>query len=220
MIKLLRTVEFSGDLRTAGPVIKASLIGHVFTYDDLVREGRKKAQDIIDQANLEAETIRRNARDEMAAQMRSDLELIRKSTAQLEQDMMGRAASLCQDICVTVLEKFMDQTTDVFKIKVLVESLLTKTQISRELSLSVHPEQQDLVRSCLADKLAAQFNIRIWSVHPDPDLDLFHLRVMTPNGAEINVSLENLIAVYREELEGVAPLIEPLVTCEGPHDEN
>ena len=68
-----------------------------------------------------------------------------------------------------------------------------------------------MVKKVLAEVLAEQMNLRKWNVKADEELQPFELKISTANGAEINVSLNNLIAMYKEEIERLEPALVPVI---------
>lgn len=209
MLKLLRRVHFPEGLQTSGPVIKAATLKHIRNYNDLLEQAEQKAQGILEQAESEAMVLREEGKEQAAREVRGDVRAMQRLTTQKEQALQKASSAICTEVCSVVLEQFVASTPDSIKIKTLVEALITRSHSARELHLRANPEQVELVKQALAEVLADQLNLRKWNVQPDEDLKPFELRISATNGSEINVSLHNLLALYKEEIERIAPTLAP-----------
>jgi vacuolar-type H+-ATPase subunit E/Vma4 len=209
MLSLIRRVPFPQGLQTSGPVIKGSMLKHIQTYHDILRQARLDANVILAKASNEAELIKEESQQKAADEVRTDLHALKEMTAQKESTLLKASSSICTEVCTIVLEQFIESVPDTVKIKTLIDALVARSHSARELNLRANPTQLVLVEETLAQVLAEQLNLRKWKVTPDDSLEKFQLRISTTNGSEINVSLSNLIAMYKEEIEKLAPTLEP-----------
>lgn len=211
MLNLIKRVHFPEGLQISGDVVKAALLNHVSTYHDLLNQAHRQAQIILRDANDEAERIKEQSRQLAANSVREDLVSLKKITAWKENNLLDNSSSICTEVCVVVLEKFISTASDFLKIKTLAEALVIRSHNARELNLQANPAQVDLVKKVLAEVLAEQMNLRKCNVKADEELQPFELKISTANGAEINVSLNNLIAMYKEEIERLEPALVPVI---------
>lgn len=209
MLNLLRRIAFPAELQASGPVIKARMLNYIRTHDDLIEHANQEAARIIREAQAEAAEIKAAAREEEARAVRGDLHAMRKLTEQKEQQLQQKSSAICTEVCVVVLEQFVAAASDYVKIKTLAEALVVRSHSARELNLRANPGQIELVTTILGEVLAEQMNLRKWNVKPDEDLKEFELKICTTNGAEISVSMDNLIAMYKEEIERLEPSLVP-----------
>jgi type III secretion protein L len=209
MLNLIRRVYFPEGLQTSGPIIKASTLRHIKTYQDILEQAKFDAQNILNEAQAEATQMKEESIQRAADAVRMDLHSMKHITAQKEAALQKASSSICTEVCSIVLERFIESTPDNIKIKTLIEALVSGSHSARELNLQANPDQVELVSEVLAEVLADQLNLRKWNVKPDQDLKTFELRISTTNGSEINVSLENLVAMYKDEIEKLAPTLEP-----------
>lgn len=204
MLNLLRRVSFPDQLQTSGPLIKASLIRHVSTYHDILREAEFEKTQILNQAKLEAKLISDKARQEAINEVRSDLSKLREATHTKEIKLRERSTSICTEICRVVLEKFITSASDSAKIRTLVEALLERSHSARELKLRANPAQTQLLEESLVEVLGQQFNLRKWDIQSDENLQPFELQISTTNGSEINVSIHNVLQMLQHEIEALS----------------
>ncbi len=207
MLNLLRRVQFPDHLRAAGPVIKASLLRHVSDYQSIVDQARSDADELLAQARAEAKSIRESARQEALNELQTELKAMRSLVTAQAQDYKEKAASVCLEICSTLLENMMGTCDERAKMRVLIESLLERSHSARELNLRAHTEQVQLVQSTLVDVLGGQLNYKKCLVEGDDELQPFELNITTANGAQIIVSIENLLHMYQEEIASLRPEI-------------
>lgn len=204
MLNLLRRVSFPVNLQTSGYLIKASLLHHVKNYQDILHEAELEKQKILTQAKLEAKQITDQARLKAIEEVQSDLQKLKESTYKKEEELKKQSTSICLEICQVVLEKFIESATDGAKIRTLIEALLERSHSARTLDLRANPEQVTQVEESLMVVLGEQFNLRKWTIHPDPDLAPFELKISTTNGSEINVSIQNLVHMFQSEIDALA----------------
>lgn len=213
MLNTLRRVSFPPDLQTGGPVIKASMINHVKDHAQLIENGKQVAMKLLSQAQDEAKQLKEGAKAEVLHSLKQDLESIRLSTQCKEEALHKKSASLCVDVCTAVFQQIIHELPAREKIKSLVDALLNTAHHGRVLHLQCHPDQIDTVNREVADAMARQMNMRQWHVEGSHELQLFEIQISTANGAEIHVSLDNLLAIYKNEIEALgqelAPLIQP-----------
>lgn len=204
MLNLLRRVNFPEQLQTSGPLIKASLLRHVSTYHDILREAEDEKQKILNQAKVEAKLISDKARQEAINEVRGDLSKLQSATYEKEYRLQERCTSICTEICRVVVEKFITSASDSSKIRTLVEALLERSHSSRELKLRANPVQIQLLEESLVEVLGKQFNLRKWDIQPDDNLQEFELQISTTNGSEINVSIHNILQMLQHEIEALS----------------
>lgn len=216
MLSLLRRIEFPEQVSTGGPVIKASLLHHVCNHNQLIDHAKAEAGDLLEQAQLEAERIREEVKQQTAHALRDDLSAIKTLTAQQEAALQKKASQLCTNICTTVLEQVLESTPPNQKIRVLIKALLERAHHSRELQIHAHPDQVELVEQEVAAHMAAQLNMKKWVVTGNPDLPVYNIRIATQNGSEIVVSLENMIALYNDEIQAMGGEINHVLLQETP----
>ena len=211
MLKLIRRVEFPQGLQTSGPVIKAALLQHVKHHQELIENAQAQASDLLTQAQMESEQIKEETKEQTAQALKNDLMQIKKLTASKEKALHDKAASVCIDICSTVLEELFQNSPESEKIRILVQSLLNRTHHARELKIKTAPDQNLIVEEMIAQVMAQQMNLKKWSVTADKELKPYEIRISTSNGSEIRVSLENLLALYKEEITALGDDIHPLM---------
>lgn len=209
MKKLLRRIEFPEAIQTSGAVIKSELIRHVKHYDDLINRAHEEARQIIEAAEQQAEQLKASVRERVAQNMQADLNKIKQLCHQSTEDIKRLTTSLCVQICSVVIQEFVDAKASEEKISLLVKALVDKTLQARELTIQAHPQQIDLVNQAIGDLISEQFKLKKWNVVANDDIQEFELRIQSREGSEIQVSLTNLIALYRQEIEKLSPLLSP-----------
>lgn len=210
MLKSLRRVRFPENLEVSGPVVKAKLISHIKDHDELLEKANESANHILIQAKIEAQQIRESVEKRVVNSFKKDVESIRELTHHKEKKLLQQSAKLCTEVCTTVFQQLIDNLPPEGKIHVLVEKLLATAHHGRTIQLNCHLEQVELVENAVAKVMAQQMNLRQWTVIPSPDLTPYEIVISTPNGAEISVSLENLLAIYKEEIAALSSEIDPL----------
>lgn len=220
MLNLLRRIEFPDHLQASGPVIKATLLCHVSDYQGIVQQARQEADEILKQARKDADAIRSAARLEALDELRADLAAMRVLVEAETKEYKEKATTVCLEICSTLLEQMMSESDGQSKMRVLIEALLNRSHSARELNLQAHPDQVDLVQSTLTEVLGQQLNYRKCFVQGDEQLQLFELNITTANGAKIIVSIQNLLHMYRDEIESLGPEIKQAFTGIGEVNES
>lgn len=208
MLRLLRRIPFPTGLQTSGHVIKANLLSHVADYHGLIQKGEHEAQQIIEHARKEADLIRGRAREEALADLQAELDRLKLLTQVQDQQQKDKAAKVCLEVCKSVLDQMFETSEASQKIRLLVDALLEATYSARELTLYSHPSQVELVRAELAEALGTQFNLRRCTVSPSEELQPYELNITTSNGAHIMVSIENLLHMYKKEIDTLEPAID------------
>lgn len=205
MLKQLRRIAFPEAVQTSGPVVKASLIGHVSTYNDLIDLANRRAHEIVESAKAAADQLKAEIRDQIASELHQNLNQIKLLTRQKEQTLIQQASSICLQVCSVIIEDFIAETPDQQKIHRLATALLHRAVNTRNLALFVHPSQVELVNNVIGNSLAEQFNVKTWSVEPDEDMPPHNIQIRSHQGAEIQVSLSNLVSLYHQEIKRLAP---------------
>lgn len=211
MLNNLRRVHFPGDLQTSGPIIPARLLNHVADHSSILNKAEEAAQKVREQAEKDATQIRETARERMAFSIRSDLNSLKALTQRKEESLLAEASRICVDVCKAVFDQMIEGMSTTQQIQTLVNKLLQANHHGRQLTICCHPSQQKIVDQEVANIMAAQLNLRNWSVRTRDDLPPFEIMISTSNGGEIRVSLENLKALYKEELEVLARELQPLM---------
>lgn len=220
MLNTLRRVAFPNNLQTSGPVVKARLINHVKSHTQLIENGERVVAQLLAEARQEARQLKEAVQAEAAQSLKKDLESIRYSTQLKEQALFEKSASLCVNVCTAVFQQVIDELPASQKIRSLVEILLSAAHHGRVLQLQCHPDQIDTVKREVANVMAKQLNLRHWSVQGSEKLQLFEIQISTPNGAEIQVSLDNLLAIYKNEIEALDQELLPLIRLDEEQNEN
>lgn len=220
MLNTLRRVSFPSGLQTSGPVIKASMLKHVKTHTQLIENGEQVAAELLAQAQEEARKLKETTQAEVAQSLKKDLESIRLGTQLKEKALYERSASLCVNVCTAVFQQVIHELPASEKIRSLVEVLLNTAHHGRVLQLQCHPDQIDTVNREVANSMAKQLNMRQWSVQGSDELQLFEIQISTSNGAEIQVSLDNLLAIYKDEIEALGQELSPLIQLDEEQNEN
>lgn len=218
MYNLLRRIAFPQDIEVSGPVIKASVIDHVGTHTDLIRKAEQRAQHLITAAQAEAQHIRASTQQEAARALQADVTALRQLTQDKDLRQQQIAGELCTNICKTVLTEVFEALPELDKIGTLVDALLTRAHLSRELQLQCHPEHVHAVQTQLAQRLADQLHLKRWSVQDNAELPRYTLRIATSNGAETMVSLDNLMALYIHEINHFSSEIQVALSAEHSHE--
>lgn len=190
-------------------MIKSKLIRHVKNYDDLIKRAHEEAKQIIEEAEQQAEQLKASVREMVAQDMQADLSKIRQLCHQSTEDTKKLTVSLCVQICSVVIQEFVDTKASQEKISLLVKALVDKTLQARELTIQAHPQQIDLVNQAIGELISEQFKFKKWNVVANEDIQEFELRIQSREGSEIQVSLTNLIELYRQEIEKLSPLLSP-----------
>lgn len=219
MLNALRRVSFPADLQTCGAVIKARLIRHVKDHAQLIQDGERVAAELLTQAQHEAKRLKESAKAEVLQSLKQDLESIRLGTQMKEEALHKRSASLCVNVCTAVFQQVIHELPASEKIRSLVEILLNTAHHGRVLNLQCHPDQIDTVNHEVAHAMAKQMNMRQWQVEGSHELQPFEIQISTPNGAEIQVSLDNLLAIYKNEIEALGQELAPLIQLDEEHNE-
>lgn len=208
MLNLIRRVNFPQTLQTSGYVIKASVLKHVSCYREIVEQANLEAQKILSDARAEAQTIRDCARQDAIQELNSELQtmstLVRKQGLEFKES----AARVCMEICNTVLESMISAADERVKMRILIDSLLQRIHSARELHLIVHPDHHELTQSVFAEILGTQFDHRKCVVETNEEMKQFEIKITTSNGAEISVSIENLLLMYKQEIDSLGSDIE------------
>lgn len=208
MLNLIRRVEFPDHLQAAGPLIKASLLRHVSDYHSIVHQANLESQRIVNEAREEAKHIRESARQEALGELQKEVKSLASLFAAEALDYKQKATSVCLEICTALLENMMGECDEKAKMRLLIVALLERSHSARELTLQAHPEQVALVERTLVDVLGGQLNYRKCTVQSNEELGLFELNITTANGAQIIVSIENLMHMYQEEIDSLKPEIQ------------
>lgn len=211
MLNSLRRVRFPDNIEISGPVIKAKLISYVKDHDQLLTKAQESADLILKQAHTEAKLMRESVEKKVVESIKKDIDSIKKLTETKEKKLLERSADLCTEVCSAVFQQLMEKLPANEKIHTLVEKLLETSHHGRVIQLNCHPEQIQLVEQAVAAVMAQQMNLRQWAVTASPDLGLYEIVISTANGAEINVSLENLLAIYKDEIAALSRDIAPLL---------
>lgn len=220
MLKSLRRVGFPDNLQTSGSVISAGLIRHVKCHEELMEKAHDSAQEVLNAAKVEAQRIRENIQSEVAESIKNDVAAIKKMTCVKEKALLDRSSALCMEVCTAVFQQVLQDLPAREKIRALVEALLDTAHHGRMLQLCCHPEQLELVRSEVGRVMAEQMNMRQWNVTGSHDLQIFEIVINTPNGAEIHVSLDNLLAIYKDEIDALGEELAPLIQTNEEDDAN
>lgn len=199
MINLLRTIRFPGHLHSASHWIKASVIQHVSNYDELIRQANREADAIVAQAEKDAQVLRAQARQEAAESLRGDMNKILEMNREQQNTLRNQTRLICEQICLAVMERFIAQTDDQVRIKVLVEDLIAQSYNARELHVHCHPKHEESASRAIAEVLADRMNLRKFQVHPSSDMAEYELKVLASNGSEVYISLDNAVALLSEE---------------------
>jgi len=209
MYKLLRYVSAPVNMHIASPWIKSEIYGYVRDHDDIIAKAHRQAETILAQAHAEAEEIKCKARGEAVLSFQTDLDALRQFTRQTEQEMLSQSTTVCKSICETVVSQFIDFANQTRKMEILIRELLMQTFGVKELVLECSPGQQELTERVIAQLLSDQFNYRKWKVIPSHHLGEFELRVLSPNGAEVKISLQNVMAIYQAEVSQFFQNLDP-----------
>lgn len=220
MLKSLRRIDFPPHLQTSGPVIKASLIRHVKDHTDLIAQAKTAADELLESARVEANRLRSNIQTEVAQSLKKDLELIRVGTQQKEKALYERTSELCTEVCNAVFQQVLQNLPAQEKVRALVEILLGTAHHGRVLQLCCHPDQTELVENEVGKVMAEQMNMRQWKVKSSHELQAFEIVISTPNGAEIQVSLDNLLAIYKDEIDALKTELMSVIQMDEEHHEN
>lgn len=213
MLDSIRVIKFPENIQTNGPLIKAKLLASVHTHEEIVDHAQQQAQGIIENARHEAVLIKEQIKKEVAENLKSDLREIRQLAQHNDKAVRDTAAALCVEVCNAVIRQTLNAIAPEQKITLLVDSLLSRASHTRELTLKAHPNQVQMVEESVAQVVARQINIKKWCVEPDPNTVEFEVRICTENGAEIMVSLENILALYEEEIRVIGQEIRPLMNA-------
>ena len=217
MLNLLRQIRFPKGVATQGHVIPAELLGYVSTHEEIIDHANQRARDIIEQAQAQANQIRQRARLETAQSLQHDLSRLRSLAHEHHQELSKAAASICIDICETALEQFINTLPDAEKIATVVHALVHKRLGLQELCIQCHPAQLALVEASLAEVLSDQLMFRHWEVQADEAIKPYELKIKSVKGSEIRVSLDNLLALYKQELRATEPEIQELLDERNSH---
>jgi len=220
MLKSLRRVAFPDDLQTSGSVISASLINHVKYHTELMDKAHESAQEVLNAAKVETQRIRENIQSEVVESIKNDVTAIKTMTHAKEKALINRSSDLCTEVCTAVFQQVLQDLPAREKIRALVEALLDTAHHGRVLQLCCHPDQLELVRSEVGRVMAEQMNMRQWNVTESHDLQIFEIVINTPNGAEIHVSLDNLLAIYKDEIDALGDELAPLIQTNEEDDAN
>ena len=83
--------------------------------------------------------------------------------------------------------------------------------VGRKDSLNNIEQTGEFVWNLATRPLAEQMNLKTWAVTPNERLAPYELMISTPNGAEIRVSLDNILTLYREEIEALGQQLAPIM---------
>lgn len=219
MLNLLRHIDFPDNVKIHSVVIRAKTLRFAKNHHEIIEFAQDDAKQLIAQAQKDAEAIRRNARQELALDMRKDIQAIGNMAQNRISTISRQASHMCIDICNTTLNEFIGELPDAFKINKLVSTLLERSLSSQHLVLECAEEQLDLVQTCLAQVITEQMAIRTWEVQVADDLQPFELRIRAAKGSEINVSMANIMALYEKEIKNLQREIAASIQTTGEHYE-
>lgn len=211
MLNYLRRVHFPSNLQTSGPIVSARLLGHVKDHSEIIDNAKLEASNILEEAEQTARSIREQVRERMAASIKNDLNLLKSLTARKEEHLLNRSADICVEACLAVFNQIMGSQPEQSKIRIAAINLLKTHHHSQTLNIFCHPDQLEQVRNEIAQVMAEQMNLKTWAVTPNERLALYELMISTPNGAEIRVSLDNILTLYREEIEALGQQLAPIM---------
>ena len=215
MLNLLRRVRIPSEIQVNGHLIPASTLGFVRDYQDILTYARKEAAAIVRTAKMEADEIREQARQEIANSMQQDLKSIRKTMRHRVKTLADQSARICIDISMATLSEFLNTVPDQVKVEKLVKALLEHSLNNQELILECTTGQLDLVQESLGKIISEQTMLRKWQVNATEDLKPFELRIKAAHGSEIQVSIENLMALYKREIEHLQNEVNHSITTIG-----
>lgn len=203
MLNLLRRIDFPDNVKIHSAVIRGKTLRFAKDHKDILNFAHGDAHEIIDQAKQDADAIRNNARQELANALQKDVQALGYFTNQRVQGLTQHASNICIDICNTALREFLGELPEPVKINKLVTTLLDRSLNNQNLLLECAEEQLETVQTCLGNIMAQQVSIRHWEVKVSDDLQPFELRIRAAKGSEINVSMDNLIALYEQEINNL-----------------
>jgi vacuolar-type H+-ATPase subunit H len=215
MLNLLRKIRFPADVQIHDHLIPARTLKFAQNHHDIVVYARDEAESIIRAANQEANRIREQARQEIAESMQQDLKSIRRTMRQRVKALADTSARICIDISVAALSEFLNTVPDRIKIEKLVKALLEHSLSNQELVLECTTCQINLVQESLGKVISNQAMLRKWEVQIADDLQPFELRIKAAKGSEIQVSIENLMALYKREIENLQKEIKDSIATKG-----
>lgn len=203
MFNLLRRIQFPEGLQMHGPIIKGKTLLFAKDHRDILSFAHDEARQIIEQAQRDADEIRHKVREEVANSLQTDVQAIHRTTRQRVQELADTSSRICIEVCTTALHKFLDDVPEKIKVEKLVKSLLDRSLSNQSLTLECAKEQVDTVQSCLGAVLSRKLMIRKWEVKTSEDLNPFELRIRATKGSEIQVSIDNIMALYKREIENL-----------------
>lgn len=219
MLNLLRRVNFPKGLQMQGHVIRGKTIGYVANYDDIIAYANKAAAEILDAAKAEAQAIKDHARAEIAASLRQDIDNIKAIGTKRMDQLSEQSSQICIEICCTAMEHMLEQAPDIFKLEKLIRALLERSLGGHTLHIECNPEQSAMVEQALAGILAEQLMIRKWEVTGSPDIKPFELKIKAAQGSEIQVSLDNILSLFKKEVTMLQHDIAQTLVKKGEHYE-
>nr|WP_294887215.1 HrpE/YscL family type III secretion apparatus protein [uncultured Limnobacter sp.] len=219
MLKLFRRISFPGHIHVPGPVIKGRMILCAGDHDQIIDFAREEAARILSQAKQDADRIREEARQQTSLEVRNDLNQLHQINGHFQKHVISQMSTWCVAICTAAIEQFIETKDEQSKVRNLVDALLKKQKGQRKISLQVHPAQINMVHDVICERLGDLQGARQWEIIPNHELQIHELKIVAINGAETSVSIANLLAMYREEIQVISRELQPDAMYQGNHHE-
>lgn len=219
MHKLIRRVVFPEHIHVSGPLVKASLIRHAKDYQDLVELGKQDAAAIVERTQQEVKAIKEATRAGVLDELHQELQRMREVHRAFVSEQKAKVADLCVEICSVVIQRMIESQSEKERMRVLIQALLTESFSERELILQVNEAQKEVVQDTLSSILKTQFAQAKVTVQVNDQLQDFELSVVTPNKAQVSVSIDNLIYLYQKEVALLRSAIQDTFDREEEHHE-
>jgi vacuolar-type H+-ATPase subunit H len=203
MLYTLRQIDWPEGLQVSGGIIRGSLLGFVSTYDDLLNQANRKATGILNDARDRAEAEAEELRHEVAREAKSDLKKLAQIFASERELILRRSGELCAQVTKIAIQKYFGNLADHDRMEMMLGVLIDSLHGNLNLVFLVNPAQVDLVRDVLANKFSNLIQAAQTQVLADSTLPVDQLKVQRAEGAYLDISIRNIIAMFSEEVDSL-----------------
>lgn len=201
MLNLFRRIHCPENLNFGMPLIKRNTFSYIHQHDEIIRLAELEASRIVRQAEEQASEIRERARMEICKEVKEDLLTLKDLMDRSHQQLIDNTAALCTEICEVALQRLLGSIDPRIKIELMVRELLDISYGVRELVILCNPIQSALLKDSMASIMSSILSYRRWKVQEDESIGELELRIACENGSEVQVSIENILATFSQEIK-------------------
>jgi vacuolar-type H+-ATPase subunit H len=203
MLSTLRRIGWPDELQVGDGVIKGSTLGFIASYDDILDQANKKANRILTDARNRAEHDSELLRIEVAKEAKSDLKKLAEIFSGEKEFILRRSGDLCAEVTKVAIQKYFGVLAEHDRIEMMLRVLIDGLHGNLNLVFLVNPAQVDLVKGVLANKFSNLIQASNIQVIEDSTLSTDQLKVQRAEGAYLDISLRNIVAMLSDEIDAL-----------------